>query len=87
MQRDSCAEQPRYDISRNGRGQEKRDPVTASEELRPRAGKSRRTGAGLQPKGGYALRRMFYSHLAMHGAAAKAIQELAGHEDLSTLQR
>ena len=29
----------------------------------------------------------FISHLAMHGAAAKAIQELAGHEDLSTTQR
>ena len=29
----------------------------------------------------------FVSHLAMHGAAAKAIQELAGHEDLSPPQR
>jgi len=34
-----------------------------------------------------ALRHTFCSHLAMHGAAAKAIQELAGHEDLSTTQR
>jgi len=44
--------------------------------------------AGLRPKGVHALRHTFCSHLAMHdGAAAKAIQELAGHEDLSTTQR
>jgi site-specific recombinase XerD len=27
------------------------------------------------------------SHLAMRGAPARAIQELAGHQDLSTTQR
>jgi integrase len=43
--------------------------------------------AGLRPKGVHVLRHTFCSHLAMHGAAAKAIQELAGHEDLSTTQR
>ena len=42
---------------------------------------------GLRLNGVHALRHTFCSHLAMHGAAAKAIQELAGHEDLSTTQR
>ena len=30
---------------------------------------------------------MFCSHLAMRGAPAKAIQELAGHKSLATTQR
>jgi integrase len=33
------------------------------------------------------LRHTFCSHLAMRGAPARAIQELAGHQDLSTTQR
>jgi site-specific recombinase XerD len=33
------------------------------------------------------LRHTFCSHLAMRGAPAKAIQELAGHEDLATTLR
>ena len=33
------------------------------------------------------LRHTFCSHLAMQGATAKAIQELAGHQDLTTTQR
>ena len=33
------------------------------------------------------LRHSFCSHLAMHGAPARAIQELAGHQDLGTTQR
>jgi site-specific recombinase XerD len=33
------------------------------------------------------LRHTFCSHLAMRGAPAKAIQELAGHEDLTTTMR
>jgi hypothetical protein len=32
-------------------------------------------------------RHTFCSHLAMRGAPVRAIQELAGHEDLSTMQR
>jgi integrase len=33
------------------------------------------------------LRHTFCSHLAMRGAPARAIQELAGHQDLGTTQR
>jgi site-specific recombinase XerD len=33
------------------------------------------------------LRHTFCSHLAMRGAPARAIQELAGHADLSMTQR
>jgi integrase len=33
------------------------------------------------------LRHTFCSHLAMRGAPARAIQELAGHQDLKTTQR
>ncbi len=32
------------------------------------------------------LRHTFCSHLAMRGASARAIQELAGHKDLGTTQ-
>ena len=35
----------------------------------------------------HVLRHTFCSHLAMRGAPARAIQELAGHQDLSTTQR
>jgi site-specific recombinase XerD len=37
--------------------------------------------------GVHILRQAFCSHLAMRGAPARAIQELAGHQDLSTTQR
>ena len=40
------------------------------------------TGAGP-----HVLRHTFCSHLAMRGAAAPAIQRLAGHRDLMTTQR
>ena len=45
---------------------------------------ARRTGvrAGI-----HILRHTFCSHLAMKGAPARAIQELAGHVDLATTQR
>jgi len=33
------------------------------------------------------LRHTFWSHLAMHGASARAIQALVGQADLSTVQR
>jgi integrase len=38
-------------------------------------------------QGVHILRHTFCSHLAMKGAPARAIQELAGHADLSTTQR
>jgi integrase len=37
--------------------------------------------------GVHILRHTFCSHLAMRGAPARAIQELAGHQDLDTTQR
>ncbi len=37
--------------------------------------------------GVHILRHTFCSHLAMRGAPARAIQELAGHVDLSMTQR
>lgn len=44
--------------------------------------------AVLPANGGYhILRHTFCSHLAMQGATAKATQELAGHQDLTTTQR
>jgi integrase len=43
--------------------------------------------ANLRNVGVHVLRHTFCSHLAMRGAAARAIQELAGHRDLSTTQR
>ncbi len=41
----------------------------------------------VQNSGVQVLRHTFCSHLAMRGAPARAIQELAGHQDLSTTQR
>jgi site-specific recombinase XerD len=43
--------------------------------------------AQLTESGVHRLRHTFCSHLAMRGAPARAIQELAGHSELSTTQR
>ena len=43
--------------------------------------------AELTKSGVHRLRHTFCSHLAMRGAPARAIQELTGHQDLSTTQR
>ena len=43
--------------------------------------------AGLQQSGVHILRHTFCSHLAMKGAPARAIQDVAGHADLTTTQR
>ena len=42
---------------------------------------------GLAKQGVHILRHTFCSHLAMRGAPVRAIQELAGHSNLSTTQR
>lgn len=48
----------------------------------------RRAARRANVKGGvHILRHTFCSRLAMRGALARAIQELAGHQDLSTTQR
>ncbi len=48
----------------------------------------RRTAQRANVKAGlHILRHTFCSHLAMRGAPARAIQELAGHQDLTTTQR
>jgi integrase len=43
--------------------------------------------ANLKNNGPHILRHTFCSHLAMRGAAPRAIQEVAGHQDLATTQR
>ena len=43
--------------------------------------------ANIANGGVHVLRHTFCSHLAMRGAPARAIQELAGHADLGTTQR
>src|SRR5690242_21474370 len=43
--------------------------------------------ANLPASGAHRLRHTFCSHLAMRGAPARAIQEIAGHQDLMTTQR
>jgi len=43
--------------------------------------------ANLAHKGVHILRHTFCSHLAMRGAPARAIQELAGHRNLSTTEK
>jgi integrase len=61
-------------------------PVTSSFLRRLAEAAQRR--AGLRSTGGiHILRHTFCSHLAMRGAPAKAIQELAGHADLTTTMR
>jgi site-specific recombinase XerD len=47
----------------------------------------RAAGQAKVRQGVHLLRHTFCSLLAMRGAPAKAIQELAGHEDSSTTQR
>ena len=49
----------------------------------------RRAGrrANVSVSGAHCLRHTFCSHLAMRAAPARAIQKLAGHQDLMTTQR
>ena len=53
-----------------------------SDHVRRAAGRAHLTASGV-----YRLRHTFCSHLAMRGAPIRAIQELAGHQDLTTTQR
>src|SRR5687767_3201650 len=43
--------------------------------------------AGVAASGAHRLRHTFCSHVAMRGAPTRAINELAGHQDLTTTQR
>ena len=60
-------------------------PITRDRVIKAIRGAQR--VAGLSEAGVHLLRHTFCSHLAMQGAPARAIQELAGHADLSTTQR
>jgi site-specific recombinase XerD len=44
-------------------------------------------GAKLNENGVHQLRHTFCSHLSMRGAPARAIQDVAGHQGLTTTQR
>ncbi|HUL72984.1 MAG TPA: site-specific integrase [Vicinamibacterales bacterium] len=57
----------------------------AREHVQRAVRRARITGSGTS--GIHRLRHTFCSHLAMRGAPARAIQELAGHQDLGTTQR
>jgi integrase len=60
-------------------------PITRDQVIKAIRGAER--AAGLRQAGVHILRQSFCSHLAMKGAPARAIQELAGHADLSTTPR
>ena len=61
-----------------------RKPLTQKVVQRIVARVARKAGVDC---GVHTLRHTFCSHLAMRGAPARAIQELAGHQDLGTTQR
>lgn len=59
-------------------------PVTRDRVIKAVRAAQRLAGIG---QGVHILRHTFCSHLAMKGAPARAIQDVAGHADLSTTQR
>jgi site-specific recombinase XerD len=59
-------------------------PMTRDRVIKAIRGAQRVAGV---TEGVHILRHTFLSHLAMRGAPARAIQELAGHADLATTQR
>jgi integrase len=59
-------------------------PITRDRVIKAIRGAQRVAGID---QGVHILRHTFCSHLAMKGAPTRAIQELAGHADLSTTQR
>jgi site-specific recombinase XerD len=60
-------------------------PITRDRVIKAIRGSQR--VAAIPAAGVHVLRHTFCSHLAMNGAPARAIQELAGHADLTTTQR
>ncbi|PYR27079.1 MAG: site-specific integrase, partial [Acidobacteria bacterium] len=64
-----------------------RDSTTFSADMVKHAVERAARRAGVNESGVHRLRHTFCSHLAMRGAPARAIQELAGHQDLITTQR
>jgi site-specific recombinase XerD len=63
------------------------DPITEKILRGWLAAAQRRAGLPGPTGALHILRHTFCSHLAVGGAPAKAIQELAGHEDLTTTLR
>jgi integrase len=60
-------------------------PITRDRVIK--AIRSAQRVAAVNVAGVHVLRHTFCSHLAMKGAPARAIQDLAGHADLTTTQR
>ena len=90
------ASAPRQNAARDARPVRTRSPITRDRVIKAVRGAQRVVGI---EQGVHILRHTFCSafaaaplrrdkpHLAMKGAPARAIQELAGHGDLSTTQR
>src|SRR5690606_18844209 len=69
-------------------GDKRLDEISTEHVQRLKAALVRRTARRANVKPGiHILRHTFCSRLAMRGAPARAIQELAGHQDLGTTQR
>ena len=62
-------------------------PITRDRVIKAIRGAQRVAGVAGIDQGVHILRHTFCSHLAMKGAPARTIQELAGHADPSTTQR
>ena len=63
------------------------DGTTLSHDNVAKAVRRAARAAKVPVGGAHRLRHTFCSHLAMLGAPARAIQEAAGHQDLTTTQR
>jgi integrase len=80
-----CADVANLMLTRAGSWHRIGTPLTQREVQGLVARAARR--ANLRNKGVHVLRHTFCSHLAMRGAATRAIQELAGHQEIVTTQR
>jgi site-specific recombinase XerD len=63
------------------------DGTAVSHDIVAKAVRRAAKAANVLVSGTHRLRHTFCSHLAMRGAPARAIQEAAGHQDLTTTQR